>query len=167
MAVLMTPLYYKYPCSLQSLQTEVEQSNLKMGGYFIVAFWSNHHNTGLQSHVGFSLQEKQYTCHEQHSLSSFPTGCLRERAEHTAQAGLPNKQLQRNSTEKRLVLAYSEIWNKAKTNGTVGNMAEAMARHGHGNCSSKMQTTKPSSEPRGAHARFGVYFYLMLSIETF
>lgn len=43
------------------------------------------------------------------SLSSFPTGCLHEKAEYTAQAGLPNKQLQRNSTDKRLVPAYSEI----------------------------------------------------------
>lgn len=161
----MTPLYYKYPYSLQSLQTEVDQSNLKMGGYFILAFWSNHHNTGLQSHVGFSSQEKQYTCHKQHSLSSSPTGCLHERAEHTAQAGLPNKQ--RNSTEKWPASAYSEIWNKAKTNGTAGNTAESMAKHGHGNCSSKMQTTKPSSGQRGAHARFGVYFYLMLGIATF
>jgi len=105
----MSPLYYKYPYSLQSLQTEVEQSNLKMGGYFILAFWSNHRNTGLQSHVGFSSQEKQYTCHKKSSLSSSPTGCLRERAECTAQAGLPSKRLQRNSTEKRPVSAYSEI----------------------------------------------------------
>lgn len=45
MAVLITLLYYKYPYSLQSLQTEVKQSNLKMGGYFILALWSNCHNT--------------------------------------------------------------------------------------------------------------------------
>lgn len=38
---------------------------------------------------------------------------------------------------------------------------------GHGNRPGKMQTTNPSSGPRGAHARFGVYFYLMLSIGTF
>lgn len=45
MAVLITPLYYKYPYSFQSLQTEVKQSNLKMGGYFILALWSNCCNT--------------------------------------------------------------------------------------------------------------------------
>lgn len=45
MAVLITPLYYKYPYSLPSLQTEVKQSNLKTGGYFILALWSNRCNT--------------------------------------------------------------------------------------------------------------------------
>lgn len=43
--MLITPLYYKYPYSLQSLQTEVKQSNLEMGGYFTLALWSNCHNT--------------------------------------------------------------------------------------------------------------------------
>lgn len=45
MAVLITALYYKYPYSLQSLQTEVKQSNLEMGGYFTLALWSNRSNT--------------------------------------------------------------------------------------------------------------------------
>lgn len=55
------------------------------------------------------------------SLSSFPTSCLHERAEYTAQAGLPNKQLQRNSTEKQLMSAHSEIRNQARTDRTAGN----------------------------------------------
>lgn len=40
-------------------------------------------------------------------------------------------------------------------------------RAGAGHCSGEVQTTKPSSGPRGAHAYFRVYFYLMLSIATF
>lgn len=167
MAVLMTPLYYQYPYSLQSLQTEVEESNLKMEGYFIFAFWSHNRNKGLQSHVGFSSQEKQYSCHEQLSLSSFPTGSLRGRAEHAAQAGPPNRQLQRNSTEtlpKCWLMAKPEIKQRQRT---AGSTAEPMARRGHGDRSGKMQTTNPSSGPRGAHACFRAYFYLMLGIATF
>lgn len=104
--------------------------------------------------------------YKQHRPSSFPTSCLRERAEYTAQAGLPNKQLQRNSTEKQPMSAHSEIRNQAGTDRTAGNRpsrGQALARH----CPRKVQTTKPSSGPRGAHAYFRVYFYLMLSTATF
>lgn len=124
----MTPLYYQYPYSLQSLQTEVEESNLKMEGYFIFAFWSHNRNKGLQSHVGFSSQEKQYSCHKQLSLSSFPTGSLRGRAEHAAQASSKQATAKEQHWDTTEVLAYGKTWNKAKTeNGWEHGRADGQA----------------------------------------
>lgn len=164
MAVLITPLYYKYPYSLPSLQTEVKQSNLKTGGYFILALWSNRCNTQA-CRVTLALPRRKSNI-----LVTSNTGFLHF---------LPAAYVKELSTRPKLGFQTSNCKGTALRNNHVGSQQNPKSSGDRQDCweqtergqarhsSGKVQTTKPSSAPRGAHAYFRVYFYLMLSIATF
>lgn len=71
----------------------------------MLAFWSNNCNMGVQSHIGFSLQEKQCTCMH---LSSFSTSYLHERAEHVALARPPTSNCKEMALRNCWFMAKSE-----------------------------------------------------------
>lgn len=167
MAVLITPLYYKYPYSLQSLQTEVKQSNLEMGGYFTLALWSNRCNTqACRAMLALPRRKSNILVTSNTVFLHFLPAAYVKELSTRPKLGFQTSNCKGTALRNNRCRLTAKSETKHGQTGLLGTgraRGQAQARH----CSGKMQTTKPSSGPRGAHAYFSVYFYLMLSIATF